>query len=240
MLCGSVYPGMLLMLAVCTACLLGMPPPPFLLFLPSPSPPDPARRMVAGNTFFSHVVQVEVFPSEKVLLEAFIEASQALDPDIILGFEVQKGSLGYLADRAATMDIPLLKLVSRTPEVCLQPCATVIAAYSHIAAHLSRKPKSRCQCSQCSWNAFFRSALASPCVFSWSYNTAALIDLFLTHSASQSFFLAGLAVHHVCHGLTPYYLDLWCLSRGHWLQAVLQSSHASHRIIIAADAESQG
>lgn len=65
--------------------------------------------------------QVEVFQSEKALLEAFTEATQALDPDIILGFEVQKGSLGYLADRAATMDLPLLKLVSRTPEVCCLP-----------------------------------------------------------------------------------------------------------------------
>ena len=62
--------------------------------------------------------QVEVFQSEKALLEAFIEATQSLDPDIILGFEVQKGSLGYLADRAATMELALLKLVSRTPEVC--------------------------------------------------------------------------------------------------------------------------
>ena len=63
-------------------------------------------------------MQVEVFQSEKALLEAFIEATQSLDPDIILGFEVQKGSLGYLADRAATMELALLKLVSRTPEVC--------------------------------------------------------------------------------------------------------------------------
>lgn len=68
--------------------------------------------------------QVEVFQSEKALLEAFTEATQALDPDIILGFEVQKGSLGYLADRAATMDLPLLKLVSRTPEVCCLPPLT--------------------------------------------------------------------------------------------------------------------
>ncbi len=63
-------------------------------------------------------LQVEVFQSEKALLEAFVEATQSLDPDIILGFEVQKGSLGYLADRAATMELALLKLVSRTPEVC--------------------------------------------------------------------------------------------------------------------------
>ncbi|DBA81937.1 hypothetical protein WJX77_000726 [Trebouxia sp. C0004] len=62
-------------------------------------------------------VQVEVFQSEKALLEAFVEATQSLDPDIILGFEVQKGSVGYLADRGATMDLALLKLVSRTPEV---------------------------------------------------------------------------------------------------------------------------
>ena len=66
-------------------------------------------------------MQVEVFQSEQKLLEGFVDAVQALDPDIVLGFEVQKGSLGYLADRAATMEIPLLKLVSRTPEVPWQP-----------------------------------------------------------------------------------------------------------------------
>ena len=65
-------------------------------------------------------MQVEMFQSEQKLLEGFVDAVQALDPDIILGFEVQKGSLGYLADRAATMEMPLLKLVSRTPEVPLQ------------------------------------------------------------------------------------------------------------------------
>lgn len=58
-----------------------------------------------------------MFKSEKALLEGVIEAVQALDPDIVLGFEVQQGSLGYLADRAASMEMGLLKLVSRTPEV---------------------------------------------------------------------------------------------------------------------------
>lgn len=65
--------------------------------------------------------QVDVFKSEKALLEAVVEAVQGLDPDIILGFEVQKASLGYLADRAATMEMGLLKLVSRTPQVQLLP-----------------------------------------------------------------------------------------------------------------------
>ena len=72
-----------------------------------------------------------MFQSEKALLEAFIEATQTLDPDIILGFEVQKGSLGYLADRAATLDLPLLKLVSRAPEVgCLSSLNLVNAEVS--------------------------------------------------------------------------------------------------------------
>lgn len=62
-----------------------------------------------------------MFKSEQALLEGFVDAVQALDPDIVLGFEVQKGSLGYLADRAASMEIGLLKLVSRTPEVPLLP-----------------------------------------------------------------------------------------------------------------------
>ena len=44
-------------------------------------------------------------------------AVRALDPDILLGWEVQQGSLGYLVDRAALLELPLLRAASRTPEV---------------------------------------------------------------------------------------------------------------------------
>lgn len=46
-------------------------------------------------------LQIERFPTEKALLDAVITAVQSLDPDILMGYEVQKGSLGYLSDRAA-------------------------------------------------------------------------------------------------------------------------------------------
>lgn len=84
---------------------------------------------------------MDVFKSEKALLEGVVDAMQALDPDIVLGFEVQKGSLGYLADRAATMEMGLLKLVSRTPEVLFTNlcccCATAsLLLCTPSAAHL--------------------------------------------------------------------------------------------------------
>jgi DNA polymerase zeta len=64
-------------------------------------------------------VQTEVYITEAALLNAFVNAVQALDPDIIVGFEVQKGSLGYLCDRANTLERSILRLISRSPEVTL-------------------------------------------------------------------------------------------------------------------------
>ena len=62
---------------------------------------------------------MEAFESENALLDAFVEAVRALDPDILVGFEVQQGSLGYLVDRASTLERPdpLLRQLSRTPQV---------------------------------------------------------------------------------------------------------------------------
>ncbi len=62
-------------------------------------------------------MQVERFGSEADLLTGFSEAVLALDPDIIVGWEVQQGSIGYLVDRAAILEMPLLRAMSRTPEV---------------------------------------------------------------------------------------------------------------------------
>ena len=61
---------------------------------------------------------MDVFPTEVKLLEGFIEALQSLDPDILVGFEVQQSSVGYLADRGNQLEMPLLKLISRMPEAC--------------------------------------------------------------------------------------------------------------------------
>ena len=75
--------------------------------------------------------QVEVHGSEGALLDALVAAVRALDPDVLVGFEVQQGSLGYLSDRAATLarPEPLLRQLSRTPQVPMAspraPCPTV-------------------------------------------------------------------------------------------------------------------
>ena len=61
--------------------------------------------------------QVERQATEEALVDALVEAVRALDPDIILGWEVQQGSLGYLVDRAAQAERPLLQQLSRTPSV---------------------------------------------------------------------------------------------------------------------------
>lgn len=61
--------------------------------------------------------QVQVFSTELALLEAFIDAVVSLDPDIVVGYDLQKESLGYVVDRAGQYGLPLLRRVSRTPEV---------------------------------------------------------------------------------------------------------------------------
>ena len=72
-------------------------------------------------------MQVERFGSEADLLTGFSEAVLALDPDIIVGWEVQQGSIGYLVDRAAILEMPLLRAMSRTPEVCfISRCQAIL------------------------------------------------------------------------------------------------------------------
>lgn len=63
---------------------------------------------------------VEVYADEPQLLAAFARLMTALDPDIVVGFDLQKASMGYLVDRAAQLETSeeggLLRAVSRTPE----------------------------------------------------------------------------------------------------------------------------
>ncbi|KAF7014170.1 hypothetical protein CFC21_028190 [Triticum aestivum] len=57
---------------------------------------------------------VDVFPEERNLLNHLIDALCSIDPDILVGWEIQLGSLGFLAERAAYLGIGLLKRISRT------------------------------------------------------------------------------------------------------------------------------
>lgn len=52
---------------------------------------------------------------EKTLLYLFTEMICLYDPDVLMGWEIQGGSIGYLAERAAYVGIGLLKKISRTP-----------------------------------------------------------------------------------------------------------------------------
>ncbi|KAJ6694315.1 hypothetical protein OIU85_005038 [Salix viminalis] len=58
---------------------------------------------------------VLVFSEEKHLFSHFTEIIVSFDPDILMGWDVQGGSLGFLAERAAHLSIGLLNNISRTP-----------------------------------------------------------------------------------------------------------------------------
>jgi len=66
--------------------------------------------------------QLERFSSETALLDAFVDAVRCLDPDILLGYEIQRGSLGYIMERAAAAyDEPnFLQKLSRLPGDVMQ------------------------------------------------------------------------------------------------------------------------
>lgn len=59
--------------------------------------------------------EVLVFPQENQLLIHFAKIVSKFDPDILVGWDVQSGSLGYLAERASYLGIGLLNMISRVP-----------------------------------------------------------------------------------------------------------------------------
>ncbi|XP_047064420.1 DNA polymerase zeta catalytic subunit-like [Lolium rigidum] len=81
------------------------------------------RVFIRGNNGRSHGKRnldgivgcgVDVFPEERDLLNHLISAICSIDPDILVGWEIQLGSLGFLAERAAHLGVGLLKRISRT------------------------------------------------------------------------------------------------------------------------------
>ena len=92
------------------------------------------RLLNLGKTPSEIWLQMEAFESENALLDAFVEAVRALDPDILVGFEVQQGSLGFLVDRASTLERPdpLLRQLSRTPQVIVHAIFVALSK-QHVA-----------------------------------------------------------------------------------------------------------
>ncbi|ONM60806.1 DNA polymerase zeta catalytic subunit [Zea mays] len=84
---------------------------------------------IRGNNVKSHRrnldgiagCNINVFPEEKDVLNNLISAICSIDPDILVGWEIQLGSLGFLAERAAYLGIGLLKRISRTPHELNHP-----------------------------------------------------------------------------------------------------------------------
>ena len=58
---------------------------------------------------------MRVFLEERQLFSYFIETVCKWDPDIFVGWDIQGGSLGFLAERAAQLGIRFLNNISRTP-----------------------------------------------------------------------------------------------------------------------------
>ncbi|XP_010243556.1 PREDICTED: DNA polymerase zeta catalytic subunit [Nelumbo nucifera] len=59
--------------------------------------------------------KVVVVSEEKPMFDHFVQIICSLDPDILMGWEIQGGSLGFLAERAAHLGVTLLNSISRTP-----------------------------------------------------------------------------------------------------------------------------
>ncbi|KAK4378954.1 hypothetical protein RND71_000816 [Anisodus tanguticus] len=59
--------------------------------------------------------KVLTFSEERQVFVHFIKMINSFDPDILMGWEIQGGSLGFLAERAVYLGIGLLNKISRTP-----------------------------------------------------------------------------------------------------------------------------
>ncbi|KAK4424650.1 DNA polymerase zeta catalytic subunit [Sesamum alatum] len=59
--------------------------------------------------------KVFVFTEELLLFNHFTKVVHASDPDVLMGWDIQSGSLGFLAERAAHIGVGLLNNISRTP-----------------------------------------------------------------------------------------------------------------------------
>ncbi|XP_072974935.1 DNA polymerase zeta catalytic subunit isoform X1 [Typha angustifolia] len=60
-------------------------------------------------------VKIFIFFEEKHLLDRLADMISSIDPDVLMGWEIQGGSVGFLAERAAHLGISLLKKISRIP-----------------------------------------------------------------------------------------------------------------------------
>lgn len=89
-------------------------------------------------------VQVQYYASELALLQGFCAVVQTLDPDVITGWDMQQGSLGYLADRGLQLGFNVLRSASKTPEV--GGCAAGHGCHATLCSVLCCRHKSCAVC----------------------------------------------------------------------------------------------
>ncbi|KAE8658019.1 DNA polymerase zeta catalytic subunit [Hibiscus syriacus] len=80
--------------------------------------PDPDLMLNAGLCQSRDGIsgfKVFIFDEEKHLFGQFMDILCSLDPDILMGWDIQGCSLGFLAERASYLGIRLLNKISRTP-----------------------------------------------------------------------------------------------------------------------------
>ncbi|GAV08433.1 hypothetical protein RvY_18121-1 [Ramazzottius varieornatus] len=75
---------------------------------------------LAGRETFKKV-DIEYVASEVQLINSFIAVVQRWDPDIVLGYEIQLSSWGYLIERGTTLGIDMLHSLSRFLKPLVHP-----------------------------------------------------------------------------------------------------------------------
>ena len=77
---------------------------------------NPSIYKLLGDSSFGADAEVLVARDEFELLQLFLLVVRLWDPDILVGWEVQSMSLGYLLNRAQAIGFPLSNFLARVPE----------------------------------------------------------------------------------------------------------------------------
>ena len=89
---------------------------------PPPAWRYPARMIMVGEGADARAdgaaslgVRVDAVATEAALFAALAAALAAIDPDIVLGYDATRGSIGYLVDRGAAVGVDVAATLSRAP-----------------------------------------------------------------------------------------------------------------------------
>lgn len=77
------------------------------------------RAMQQRGYLSDALTEMKVFPSEVELLQHFTETLRLIDPDVVVGFDLERSSLGYLHQRVEKLQLyqSFLQAISRAPSM---------------------------------------------------------------------------------------------------------------------------